>query len=325
MRQYAAALDGVSATGLAGAEKTKPGSLNSLIVSYYRSPEYLGLKASTMSDRFYIIENFRKAHGDKPLKKLQRSHVKEIIGLKSETPAAANNLLKVLRLLLNYAISIDMITSNPAIGVKRYPMRTEGYHTWSEDEISLFEITHPIGSRPRLALSLLLFTAQRRSDVIRMGWQHVDQVQQVISVKQEKTGASLSIPIHPDLQEILVAVERTNLTFLMTSRGAPFSAHVFGNWFKLQCKLAGLPHCSAHGLRKSAATRLANAGCSMDQIRAITGHKSLSEVANYTRAVDQKRLARQAMNIQLGDIQLGSEEEQNLSNLPAKIVQPERK
>jgi len=56
-----------------------------------------------------------------------------------------------------------------------------------------------------------------------------------------------------------------------------------------------LPQCSAHGLRKLAATRLANAGCSTDHIKAITGHKSMSEVARYTRAADQARLARQAM------------------------------
>jgi integrase len=100
----------------------------------------------------------------------------------------------------------------------------------------------------------------------------------------------------------------------VTEYGKPFTAAGFGNWFRDQCNLARLPQCSAHGLRKAAATRLANAGASTDQIKAVTGHRSLSEVARYTRAADQIRLARQAINIQLG-----SEREQKLSNLPTRL------
>ena len=104
-----------------------------------------------------------------------------------------------------------------------------------------------------------------------------------------------------DLVQALTAAARTNLTFLVTERGAPFTAAGFGNWFRDRCNEAGLPQCSAHGLRKLAATRMANAGCSTDQIKAVTGHKSLSEVARYTKAANQARLARQAMSMVRAD------------------------
>ena len=259
-----------------------------------------------------IIENFRKDHGDKPIAKLGRAHIKDIIGAKASTPEAANNLLKVLRVLLSYAVSIDMIPSNPAIGVKRYRSDGEGFHTWTEAEIRQFEARHPVGTRARLALALLLYTAQRRSDVVHMGWQHVRG--DAIAVRQQKTDTPLLIPLHPELARTLSAIPRTNLTFLVTEFGKPFSVAGFGNWFSEQCNIAGLPHCSAHGLRKAAATRLANAGCSANQIMAITGHKALSQVASYVRAADQQRLARQALNIQLG-----SEQEQRLSNPPERL------
>jgi integrase len=168
-----------------------------------------------------------------------------------------------------------------------------------------------------LALALLPYTAQRVSDAHRMGWQHVNG--DVITVTQKKTGASLAIPLHPELVSALAAVPRTNMTFLVTERGAPFSAKGLGDWFKKQCKIAGLPHCSAHGLRKAAATRLANAGCSVNQIAAITGHKSLREMARYTAAADQKRLAQQALSM------IGSEGERDLSNPRTQIVQPKVK
>jgi integrase len=313
MRQYAAALEGVNVQAKnAGAKRTKPGSFDALCVSYYRSPEFRSLKSSTQTMRRNIIERFRLAHGEKPIKGLSRRHVADIIGAKADTPEAANNLLKVLRVLLAYAVDQNMIESNPAAGVKKYRSRGEGFHTWTEAEIAQFQAKHPIGTRAGSALALLLYTAQRRGDVIRMGWQHVSG--DTIAMRQEKTDTPLLIPLHPELARALASVPRTNLTFLVTEKGAPFTSAGFGNWFRDQCNAAGLRQCSAHGLRKAAATRLANAGCSTDQIKAITGHKSVSEVARYTRAADQRRLARQAMTIQLG-----AESEQDLSNLPTRL------
>jgi integrase len=313
MRQYAAALEGVRAqTANVGIERTKPGSFNALCVSYYRSPEFRGLRASTQALRKNIIERFRNEHGEKPIARLGRAHIKDIIGAKASTPAAANNLLKVLRILLSYAVDIGMMVNNPAIGVKRYKSESEGFHTWTEAEIAQFQARHPIGTRAGLALALLLYTAQRRGDVVRMGWQHVRG--NWVDVRQEKTGTPVSVPLHPDLVRALASVPRTNLTFLMTERGAPFAPHAFSDWFRKQCRRAGLPHCSAHGLRKAAATRLANAGCSANQIMAITGHRSLTQVAPYVRKADQRRLAQQAI-----DMQLGSEREQTLSNLPTRL------
>src|SRR5262245_52924909 len=135
MRQYAAALDGVKAQAAnVGGGRTIPGSFDAVCVSYYRSPEYRGLKASTQAVRRAIIERFRNEHGTKPVARLQRAHVKDIIGAKAGTPEAANNLLKILRVLLAYAIDIGMIASNPAIGVKGYRTRGDGIHTWSEAE-----------------------------------------------------------------------------------------------------------------------------------------------------------------------------------------------
>ena len=313
MRQYAAALEGLKAQlGNIGAERTKPGSFNALCVSYYRSPEFRGLKPSTQAVRRNIIERFRNEHGAKPLARLGSVHIREIIGTKAGTPEAANNLLKVLRVLLSYAVSLEMIGNNPAMGVKRYRSQGEGFHTWTEAEIAQFQEKHPLDTRPGLAMALLLYTAQRRGDVVRMGWQHVRG--DTIAVRQQKTGTPLVLPIHPELKRALTAAPRNNLTFLVTEFGKPFSAAGFGNWFRDQCNLARLPRCSAHGLRKAAATRLADAGCSEHELMAITGHKSLSEVARYTRAADQIRLARQALNIQLG-----SEQEQKLSNLPTRL------
>jgi integrase len=315
MRQYAAALERMKKRASdIGSERTIPGSFNALCVSYYRSPEFRDLKPISQRNRRNVIERFRSEHGNKPLARLERSHIRGLVEAKGDTPQAANVLLKTLRLMLNYAVLVGMIGNNPAIGVRGYRTRSDGVHTWSEEEAVAFQARHPIGTKARLALGLLLYTAQRKSDVVRMGWQHVRG--DVISVRQQKTNAALNIPVHPELALVLAAVPRMTLTFLTTERGAPFTSGGFGNWFRKRCDEAGLPQCSAHGLRKLAATRLANAGCSVDQVRAITGHKSASEVMRYTKAADQERLARQALNIQLG-----AEHEQDLSSLSIPVGQ----
>lgn len=313
MREYAAALDGTKPqAGNIGARRTKPGSFDALVVSYYRSPDFLRLAPSTQVTRRNILESFRKVHGFKPIKLLRREHISEIIGAKANVPEAANLLLKVLRIVLAYAVDQGLIENNPAVNVKKYKSKGDGHHSWTEAEIAQFEAKYPVGSRARLALALGLYTAQRKSDVLRMGWQHIEG--DMIAVRQAKTKTALLIPMHPNLVAVLSSVPKSNLTFLVTSFGAPFDPNGFGNWFRTQCNAAGLPHCSFHGLRKAAATRLANAGCTVDQMKAITGHRSLAEVARYTQAADQVRLARQAINMQIK-----TEGEQKLSNLASRL------
>jgi integrase len=137
----------------------------------------------------------------------------------------------------------------------------------------------------------LLYTGQRRSDIVQMGRQHIRDG--ILHLRQQKTGAPLAIPLHPALQAVLNATVSEHLTFLTTRGGSPFTPAGFTNWFREVCNEAGLPKgISAHGLRKAACRRLAEAGCSANVIAAISGHRSLNEVQRYTAAADQLRMAR---------------------------------
>jgi len=246
MRQRAAALEGAEPqpSTIIGASRTLPGSVNALCVSYYGSPNFRGLKASTARVRRNIIESeIRSKHGDKPVPRLERKHINDIIGAKSETPQAGNNLLMVLKLLLHYAVEIGMIKSNPALGAKGYARRDEGFPVWTEADVAQFEAFYPIGTKERIALALLLYTGQRVSDVARMGWQHVNGER--IAVRQEKTDKPLMLKMHPKLVSILAAVPRNNLTFLVTEHGAAYAARTLSNWFSKRCRAAGLSRCTA--------------------------------------------------------------------------------
>jgi len=133
---------------------------------------------------------------------------------------------------------------------------------------------------------------------VRMGRQHIRETPEgpVLYVRQRKTGVELLIPIYPELRAVLDATPSEHLTFLVTATGKPYGDNHFSESFREWCDAAGLPkRCKPHGLRKAACRRLAEAGCSGNEIMAISGHVTMKELVRYTAAADQARLARNAM------------------------------
>lgn len=304
---YNAAANGERAPQGVGAERTAPGSLNALAVAYYTSADWQLLSENTQATYRGILDRFRAEYGSKPVAALQPHHVRTILDARAKTPSAANNLLKVLRAVMKFGVERNMVKADPTTGVKPLKNKTDGFHTWTEEEIEAFDKRWPLGTQERLAKDLLLYTGQRRSDVRLMGPQHIRGG--VVSVRQQKTGAYLEIAVHPALDASLNARPTNHLAYITTPAGEPYTEAGFGNWFGEAARKAGLKNCSAHGLRKAAARRLAEAGCTANEIAAVTGHTTLKEVARYTRAADQRRLAGAAIR-KIG----GTQGEQNLSN-----------
>jgi integrase len=288
---YQAACDGKEIE--VGAKRTVTGSINALIVSYYNSHGFTSLRPSTARVYRNIIERFREEHGDKSVAGMQAKHVRQLLNDKAKTPDAANRLLGLLSLLMDHAVNMGMRPDNPTLGVKRLRHKSQGFATWSEDQIAAFRAHWPLGCRERLVFELALNTGQRRGDIVGMGWQHM--ANGAIKIRQSKTGAVVTVPIMAELQAALDLLPRDQLTFLQTAQGAAFTAAGLGNWFREVVRGAGLTdELSLHGLRKAAARRLAEAGCTTHEIAAITGHKTLAEIERYTREAEKARLARAA-------------------------------
>jgi len=300
IEEYRDALAGrlKSATGKAAARAPAgKGTLRWLCEQYFRSAEFKGLEARTQRVRRLILDGACERDGDKPYALLEPRHVRRRRDEKAEAPEAANSLIKALRQVFAFAVENDLAERNPAKDVPYLRSGSEGFHSWSIEEVLQFEDRHEIGSKARLALALLLYTGQRRSDVVSFGRQHVKEGWLTFTqVKNRKRKPiTLSIPVRPELKAIIDATPSGNLTYLVTAFGKPFTANGFGNWFRERCNEAGLPHCSAHGLRKAAAARLAELGAGESEIMAVTGHTTSKEVVRYTRGARQKVLAAKAM------------------------------
>lgn len=295
MEAYRLALASEPAVGIKAERlRGEPGTVARLVSEYLASMEFVQLKATSKRGRRGIAEAFARAHGHRLFAQMQREHIGKILAAKVATPGAANNLLKTIRALVRFAVANKWRADDPTIGMKQF--RLGEFHTWTEEEIALFEAHWPLGTRERTAFAMHLYTGQRKSDVVRMTWRAWDRAANSIAVVQEKTGARLDISMHPRLREALEAWPQTNVVILVTSFGKPFTVNGYGNWVRDMIDEAGLPkRCSSHGVRKAASRRLAEAGCTEKEIQSITGHVSLAEVARYTKAANQKRLAKAAV------------------------------
>lgn len=268
-------------------------SIRWLCSEYFKSSKFKTLAASTKIVRRNILDRFCMEHGEKNFSRMERRHLLKLRDQRAEFPESANGLIKALRQVFAFGVEYEHCTSNPAKDVEYINAGGEGFHAWTISEVELYEIAHPVGTKARLAMSVLLFTGQRRGDVITFGRQHLKNGW--LQFTQQKTGKKMEIPVLFELQRIIDASPTGDLTWIVTDFEKPFSPAGFGNRFRKWCDEANLPHCSAHGLRKAAAARMAEMGCTDHEIMAITGHDTYKEVHRYTESARQKNLAESAM------------------------------
>lgn len=289
----------------AGQGRCVPRSVNDLTARYYGSSDFNGGGADDQRRRRLLIESFRAEFGDDLVEHFGFQHIEAILLKRSKKAevgkrvvggkVAAQNLRKQLRRLFAYAVRLEWIKANPVDVAGRIKAdKTGGYHTWSEVEIRQYQAHHALGTRARLALEIMLWTWQRRGDARLFGPEHLKGGR--INYRQGKTGKDLWLPAAPQLLEAIGAMQRVGLkTYLVTEFGQPFSRAGFGNKMREWCDEAGLPHCTAHGLRKAGARRAAQIGAGNQGLKAVGGWSGDAEVAIYTAEVEQAALAEQTL------------------------------
>lgn len=309
--EYEAALKGSKSP--ASRSTAAYGSLSWLIEAYIGSMRYRDLSVGRKKSLRGLLEFLRAEAGDLPFGRFGSRHVEALMDKKSG-PVAANSIKKTLSILFNFAIKHELAEQkvNPARHADRRKESVDGFHTWTDAELAKYLDHHGPGTKARRAALLIFYTGAARQDAAAMGWQNVKDGR--ISYRRGKTGVPADLPILPELMEELRHVPATDMLFLTHSGGKPYKAETLGNWFKDQCIAAGLPNCTAHGLRKAMATRLAEGSASEWEVMAFLAHSSPKEAATYTKKAGRAGLADSG----LAKVS-GSKTERNLSNLPARL------
>ena len=284
MEAYEAVKGGTEKRKSVGA---KPGTWGYLCAEYMRTAEFKLLDARTRHVRKLTLDAMclepiapgdSRTFNDFPLSKISAEDIEVLRDRKIHTPEAANGRVKAARQVCKFgAKKQKYLKSNIARDVEYFRTGSTGFHTWTVEEVEQFQERHPIGTKARLALALLCFTGQRRSDIIRFGKQHVRNGLLTFTQHKgrNKKPKRLILPVLPVLREIIDASPRGELTFLINDLGRAFTDAGFGNKMRDWCNQANLPHCSAHGVRKAGATIAAENGATAKQLMAIFGWDSM--------------------------------------------------
>lgn len=286
------------------------GTFEALCEAYFRSPTFKALDRSTRTWRERALRPVIASDGDKPFALMQPKHVRRLRNELAGKPVAANKRLKALKALFKWAVEVGEAERNPAREVDTLRENTRGFHTWTIEEVEQYEARHPVGSKARLAMALLLYTAGRREDATRLGPQHIrtvteydddghpfkrKRVQFVQAKNEHRKPSAVDVPAHMDLLEAIEACPSGHACFLVTEYGKPYTPAGFGNWFRDRCVEAGVPG-RAHGLRKALLTRLAESGATPKEMQSWSGHFSADELETYTAAANKPRMANAAFD-----------------------------
>jgi integrase len=288
-----AALDGAKPPPKTPREKT----FFWLVDQYLRSPEFGRYDELTKADKRGVLNRFCETAGELPYAAFRKEDLERSRDKRSSTPGAADKLVKYLRVMFKWAIDKKHAQQNPAVGVGKINTESEGWHTWTPAEVDVYRNHHNIGTKARLALELMLNVGARISDAARIGRQHeADGWLKFVAWKNrnKKSRKTIECPITPDLAAALAATPTGELTYLINDLGRAFTINGLGNKMRDWCDAAGLPQCSAHGLRKAAAVILAENGATAPELCALFGWSKLETAENYIREAQKRKMVANA-------------------------------
>ncbi|MFC0246838.1 tyrosine-type recombinase/integrase [Falsochrobactrum ovis] len=258
------------------------------------SAKWANYSDATRKQQRLIMDKVLQGNGNKALASFTQDVIQEAVDRRHETPAMAANFLKVMRGLFGWAKKMRYVQVDPSLDIDLPEYKTSGFPPWTIEDVIAYRTTHSIGTSQRLAMELMLLIGLRRSDVVRVGIQHING--RVLAMDTAKTGARIAVELSDELLDMIKATPRQGLNLIESSQGKPFVEGSFGNWFHEACAEAGVKK-SAHGLRKLSATLAAEGGAATHQLLAQYGWTNISTAEIYTRGIDRKRLGIEASRI----------------------------
>jgi integrase len=270
------------------------GSIRWLWDCYRESTAWTTLSSATRRQRENMMRGVIEHSGTATANVVNRTHIVAGRDRRAATPAQARHFLDVMRGLFRWALDAGHVKADPTLGVKNPAKpKSSGFPPWTEDDVARYEARWPIGSKERVWLGVLLYTALRRSDAVCLGRQHIRD--RVATIRTKTNGVTVTIPILPVLDDIFRGGPCGELAFICGERGRPLTKESFGNLFRDACNAAGVKK-SAHGVRMIGAIRAALNGATVAELDAIFGWQGGGMAALYVREADRARLAKSAMS-----------------------------
>lgn len=289
---HAAYADALAGIRKPSAKALAEGSVAALVRDYKEAPEYLCLATKTKRDYARQLDRMAGALGPFAASAVRRAHVIRLRNKVAQRGTRAADLfVSVVCRCFEVGLDLGYVDVNPAAKINRINAADE-FLPWPVEDRALFEASAP----PRHVMSgymIGLWTAQGLGDALRLARPAYDG--KGFTVRRAKTKARGYIPAFSKLRAYLDALPKEAVVFVARADGRRLTVRTFSEDFRAHLDRLGLAHLHFHGLRKTTATALAEAGASGKEIAAITLHATMAMVEHYTRGADQKRLATAAI------------------------------
>jgi hypothetical protein len=136
------------------------GTISALIAEYRGFRDFKELAPSTATTYGRLLDRLDKGLGRIAVAALNTPMLENAIDIRASQggPEAGNNLRRILRALMKFAVKRHYRADDPMLHVdkvKRLKGSKKGFRTWTEDDIAKFIAKYPLGSREYLALALI--------------------------------------------------------------------------------------------------------------------------------------------------------------------------
>lgn len=256
------------------------GSFNGVVRDYSLSREFEKLADSTQREYRRMLTKAEVEFGDMPIAALDDPRVRQefldwrVKVLKASGEREADNRLSAISAMLTWARENGRIAANHLAGFRRLYSSDRSDKIWLPEHVEAFMRAAPV--EMQRALIIALHTGQRQGDILRLAWTNYDG--SALTLRQGKAkrvgrpAPIVTVPCTTTLRRMLDAIPRTAAVVLTTKTGRPWTKRYFAHEWEAASDAAGIAGLHFHDLRGTAVTMLAEAGCTVPQIAAITGH-----------------------------------------------------
>jgi integrase len=282
-------------------EQERPKSIGFLVRAYF---EYLEARVSAGTTSAKTLKKKRNLLTrllNKPNREMliPREKLIEMQDGMGATPAQADAFIEAVSVMYEWAVERKHIPENTAKGIKQVYTKGDGATPWKAENVKQFFAKHKYGSKPYIAMHILLWTGCRIEDLTTLGRKYecvIDGIEALRWTPNKKGSSEVSIPLFETLKTATRSSKVQGATYVLGRGGNPYaSGDAMSAMFKRWCRDAHIGHLSAHGVRKGLAELLAELGCSQYEIMAILGHSEAKTSEVYTRRVERWKLAQVAM------------------------------
>lgn len=274
-------------------------SFEAIIADFKSLPRWKDLAPKTRKQYAQVFDYFIEKNGGADFTQVTRPDILDAMRANDHRPRFANSIAQVMSILCKHAMDIGWRKDNPAFQIRK--MKTgKGYRPWTPGEIKAYRAAaNGVGL---LFFELQYGLGQRPQDTVLMTWADYDG--RTIRVTQEKTGAEVWLYCPAALKAMLDEAKRNanGLTILTNAHGKPLTYDAAYKRMRAIVVDAGLQGVTPHGLRYNATQELAEAGNSMAEIKAVTGHTTDAMVNKYASGANKREMAERAQRRRAGDL-----------------------